>query len=328
MTTESLTTNYFRAHLENMVALALAAQKHGQTVAPSEMVRSIESTLLELIHTGFPLERILEKSDLVLHAEGPAVRDAAPQLTAFNWLSSKTNQSLRKLAGEMFNLQEKDEKRLRKAIDLRLTGMAPGSLYLGFALAPPTQDIIPASDEPVFLQLKEVFRSLPELTDAIDDEEVTPLAAEIVPDAAERDASLTALYNLAPTGKVGIHTLDISSPGRTGGTLSQRERTVLHTALKRPDLISRKRGIFTGEVREIDLDRQRLHLRETNSGRILRCVLPMLDRGQAKAVLGEFARVSGEYEPDRNGVPRLMLVEDLEPILFAEQTKLTGWPDV
>lgn len=323
MTTESLTKEYFRAHLENMVAMGQAAQKLGLGTTPAQLVNGIEGTLLDIIRTSFPLERLIETSDLVFHAEGPSVRDNTPSLAAFNWLSGTAERALRKLAGEMFGLMDKDARALRQALDLRLTGMAPGSLYLGFALAPPVADMINAEDEPVFTTLRETFRNLPGLTDAIDDEAVTEMAAEIIPDAAERDAALSALHSLAPTGRRGIHTLDMTSPGCARGTLSQRERVVLADALRHPALRDRKPGTFAGEVREIDLDRRRLHLRSIPGVGNLRCVLSMLNRGQAKTLLGEFARVTGHYEADRNGRPRLLLVDKITPLPSLEQAALS-----
>lgn len=324
MSDETLTKSYFFAQLENLVATAQGAARLGLEASPQQLVSGMEGALLEIIRTSFPLEHLLDTSDLIFHAEGPAVRGDAPSLAAFNWLSGTTERSLRKLAGELFDLLERDVRKLRQALDLRLTGMAPGSLYLGFALAPPSEDLITPEDEPVFTRLRDAFRHLPGLTEAIGDEAVNPLATEIIPDAAERDAALLALHSLAPTGKRGIHTLDMTSPGSSRGTLSQRERVVLADALRHPTLRDRKHGTFTGEVREVDLDRHRLHLRGIAGGGNIRCVLPVLDRGQAKAVLGEFARVTGQYESDRHGRPRLMLVESVEPLPRASQRPLAG----
>jgi len=314
----SLTHEYFRAHLENMVALAQGAAKHGIETTPSQLVDGVENALLDIIRTSFPLEHLLKTSDLVFHAEGPAVRTDAPALSAFNWLSRAMETALRKLSGELFDLSERDSKKLGRALDLRLTGMAPGSLYLGVALAPPSHDLVLMEDEPVFKRLRETFRALPAVTDAIGDEDVLPSMTEVLPDAAERDATLAALLRLSPTGKQGIHTLDVTSPGNAHGTLSQRERVVLREAIKRPKLANQKSGTFTGEVREADLDKNRIHLRGVPNVGSLRCVLPKLD----KSLFGETVRVTGEYESDRSGRPRLMLVERIELISTPLQTEL------
>ncbi len=322
MTTDTITNEYFRALLENMVAMGQLAEKHGQPVTAAELVAANESALLDLIRTSFPLENLLRTSDLIFHAEGPAVRDSAPSLSAFNWLAGTTEQAIRKLSGALFDLQERNAKKLAGALDLRLTGLAPGSLYLGFAIAPPEVGLLSFDDEPVFARIKEAVKLLPSVSDAIDDEALSPLVAELLPDAAERDATIEALHKMSPTGRKGIHTLDIAAPGGSHGTLSQRERVVLADALKRPTLINHKQGTFVGEVREIDLDANRLHLRNVPGVGSLRCVLPTLDSNAAKSMLGEFARVYGEYEADKNGKPRLLLVERVEPLPSTQQDGL------
>lgn len=308
MSERTLTQAFLRAHLENMASMAQASVKYGLEATPAQLVDGMEGALLDLVRTSLPLDHLLATSDLVFHAEGPGVRANAPALSAFNWLSRATEAALRKLSGEMFDLSDRNAKQLGRALDLRLTGMAPGSLYLGIALESPPADMIPADDEPMFVKLRSTFRGLPEATTAIGDESINPEIGEMIPDAAERDAVLAALLRLSPTGRQGIHTLDVTSPGVARGTLSQRERVVLREAINHPLLVNRKSGAFVGEVREADLDKNRMHLRGVPGVGNLRCVLPAMD----KSLFGETVRVSGEYESDRTGRPRLMLVNHVE----------------
>lgn len=322
MKSDSLTISYLRAHLENLVAEGQMAQRFGLDFTPAQLVEGMESTLLDIIRTSFPLENLLNTSDLVFHAEGPAVRDATPRLSAFNWLSGTAERALRMLSGALFDLSDRDERALRKALDLRLTGMAPGSLYLGFALAAPEADLVPADDEPVFDRVREAVRRLPVLTDAIGDESVLPNAAELIPDAAERDAAFNALLRMSPTGRNGIHTLDMTSPGESRGSLSQRERVVLREAIRRPTLANHKKGTFTGLVRGLDLDSHRLTLREVSGVGSLRCVLPALDKTKAQQAIGEYVSVSGQYETDRQGRPRLLLADSITPLPRPSQVEM------
>lgn len=311
-----------QAFLENIVAEGKLAQQYGIEATPAQIVDASREVLYDVIHRSLPLARVMDHSDLVLHAEGPGVKGESPKLSAFNWMAGTAESAIRRLSSSLFDLFERDAKRLAKALDLRVTGMAPGSLYMGFAIVPPEADLIPLEDEPVFAQIKAAVHQLPTLTEAIEDESLTQAATEIMPDPAERDAALAALYRLSPTGKRGIHTLDITAPGTKRGVLSQRERVVLADALRRPQLANRKQGMFTGEVREIDLDSRRMHLRNVPGVGSLRCVLPELDSGMAKHLLGEFARVEGFYEADRSGRPRLMLVDAVHPLDKARQSRI------
>lgn len=311
-----------RMYLENMVAEARLAQKLGMDVSHADIVGATRESLLDLVKRSLPLARVMDLSDLVLHAEGPAVHDDSPRLSAFNWMATSAERAIRKLSGELFNLFERDARRLRKALDLRVTGMAPGSLYLGFAISPPSADLISSNDEPVFRQIRHAIRTLPALSDTIEDDQISPAAAELIPDAAERDAAFSALHRIAPTGQKGIFSLELSAPGSVNGELSPRERLVLHDALLHPSLANRASGTFTGEVREVDLDARRLHLRNVSGIGSLRCVLPILDSTQAKSLIGEFARVTGEYEADRSGRPRLLLVSHMEKLQKATQVEL------
>ena len=303
-----------RMFLENMVAESSLAQKYGLEASPQSIVDASREALWDVIHRSIPLARVMDQSDLVLHAEGPGVKDDSPSLSAFNWLAGTAEQTIRRLSGSLFDLLERDARQLGKALDLRVTGIAPGSLYMGFALLAPQGGLIASEDEPVFAEIREALHLLPVLTGAIGEEEISPAASEMVPDAAERDAVFTALHRLSPTGKRGIHTLDLTAPNGKGGTLSQRERTVLADALRRPNLTNRKHGKFAGEVREIDLDTQRMQLRHVTNVGSLRCVLPALSKDKAKHLLGELVSVTGDYESDRNGRPRLILVEEIQEL--------------
>jgi hypothetical protein len=308
--------------LENMVAEGRLARDFGLDASPEQIVAASSDALQDVIFRSLPLASVMDRSDLVIHAEGPSVREASPSLAAFNWIAGTAERSIRKLSSNIFDLLERDARRLSNALDLRMTGMAPGSLYLGFSIAAPRDDLISSGDEPVYLQIRDAIHQLPILVAAIDQEEVSGLAAEILPDAAERDAALTALHQLSPTGRKGVHTLDLTAPGTKRGRLSQRERVVLADALRRPKLANRHRGSFSGEVREIDLDARRMHLRNVPGIGSLRCVLPDLDSEVAKHLLGEFAAVEGVYEVDPSGRPRLLLVENVRPLARAPQILL------
>jgi hypothetical protein len=270
----------------------------------------------------YQLGRLLDTSDLIVHAEGPSLADALPVLRATTWLCTITNKQLRRLAGATMDLAADDSRRrVERAIDLRLTGIAPGSLYAGFLLIAPEAGLLEGVEDPAYSDAKQALQGLPMVSRFVGDEAMLPGFAEAIPDPALRDASVVAAYSMAPTGKIGIHTLELSVPGERPSTLGQRERVVLRDAMRRPDRQATKPGRFVGEVREMDMDKTRFHLRHVAGVGTLRCVLPDVDRESAKTLIGETVAVSGRYATDGEGRPRLLLIDGVEAIHVIDEPK-------
>lgn len=306
--------------------LAEEAKTQGWAGAPDDVDDLLERSpymgLLDRLYgEDFQLAILLDRSDLLLHAEGPAAHDALPALRAATWLCDVADRQLRHLVLATMDLAEPARRAVSGAIDLRLTGMAPGSLYAGFKLMPPDDDLLPGDEQDAFHQALRALRALPILPRYIDDDAISPALAEAMPDPAVRDASMLAAYHLAPTGRRGIHTLGISVPGGAPSELGQRERVVLQDALRRPPLKGGIAGKFVGEVREFDLDKTRFHLRGVPDVGALRCVMAA-DRVQAKRLLGEQVEVTGSYATDDKGRPRLMLVEEVRILTPPQQTEI------
>ena len=176
---------------------------------------------------------------------------------------------------------------------------------------PPAGDLLP-EDIALSQLLQKTANNLPEIARFIDDEGLKLGIEEASPDPAMRDVSLSALLKFSPTGRKGIHTLDLSSRDYGTASLSQRERVVLREVLDRPDLRQTKSGSFIGEVREADLDKTRFHLTGVPSVGTLRCMLPQMHVDLARNMLGRRVKVSGHYQEDRDGRPRLMMAETVE----------------
>jgi hypothetical protein len=308
--------------LRNLVAEGRLMAQHGLDATPQKIVDGSRELLMDMIDRSLPLARLMDGSDLVLHAEGSAVHASRPMLSAFNWLSNVAERTMRRLSAHLFDMSEKDSRRLSRGLDLRLTGMAPGSLYLGFSVADAPEDLLFAGDEPVLATIRESVHLLPATAAQIGRASISPEINELLPDPAQRDLSLEALFALSPTGKRGISLIDIGAPGVASQALSPRERVVLKDALARPELSNRKRGSFVGSLHEIDLASNRFHLREVDGIGSLRCVLLNLTKEKGKSLLGEWVKVEGEYEVDRHGKPRLMIVHHATPLPSARQEPL------
>lgn len=267
------------------------------------------------------LARLLDNSDLLLHAEGPGAADHSPSLSAVNWLCAGAEKHLKHLISAMLPMSAKDNRAAARDVDLRLSGMAPGSLYLGFTLAgldrTNNTSVLSRSDsETTVQQLRQSIYALPVVPQFVDSDRMNNEIMEALPDPALRDAAMVAAYELSPTGQRGIHTLEISSPNSPNKNaqapqqLGQRERVVLRAAL-RGDPMMRKttRGSFVGVLRAIDLDRNRITLRNISDDiPVLRCAIRQGDT-HAKQYLDRVVRVEGQYEANAEGQPRLMRIE-------------------
>lgn len=298
-----------RVFLENMVGEAELARKAGVEVSPKQIVDASIDQIRKIAEEGLPLAKLLDSSDVVFHAEGPGANHDLPWLSSLNWITNTIEKNLRKLSGSVLELLNGDGARLSRKLDFRMTGMAPGSIWVGTKLMPPGEDLY-AEDFDLAKRLVDVMQDLPLAAAYIDDEEVFASIQEFIPDPALRDASLYTLLDFAPTGRKGIHTLGLSAKGHGTARLSQRERVVLREALKKPMEGQYKEGVLAGEVREADLDKTRFHLR-TPEG-VVRCVVDGMKADFARNFFGRTVQVTGRYQTDRNGQPRLMYVERTE----------------
>lgn len=315
----------FRASL--LIDQIVAAHKVGETFSldiGDGMADLYRKKLADLYRDELPLAQLLDNSDLVFHAEGPSAHHGLPDLHAVNWLIGTAEKQLRNLAKALFDLNEPATKRIGREVDLRLTGFAPGSLYAGVRIEPPEDTMLEAgADSLIYIMVRDAIRGMPAIPGFVEDEALSDAIFSAIPDPAQRDAGLTAAFELSPTGQLGIHTLQLFAPGDKPAQLSQRERVVLRDALRHPKLGNRHNGSFIGEIREIDLDKKRFHLRNIPNIGAIRCVWPKdREEGNAKSLLGNTVKVSGDYETDTQGKPRLMLVADIKLITQSTQSSL------
>ena len=306
-----------RVFLENdMWALAKVSQLGKMDVTPELVSKYTQASLDQIdkiARESYPLYQVTENSDIVLHAEGPGAEHNKPTLTSLNWLTYTAEKNIRSLISATLDLFcVTDGKNIAKNADLRLSGIAPGSIFIGLKLDIPPLPYFPEVGD-IREKLIGTAKRLPMLARFIGDEGLEPGIREAEQDPALRDAALLSLLNFSPTGRRGIHTLNISSREHGGVSLSQRERVVLYNVFRRPKIETLLSGSFSGEVRAADLDKERFHLRASD-GTMIRCVMQAMKKDQAKNILGNLCRVSGRYDVNNNGQPRLLYVERLEPI--------------
>ena len=306
--------------IHDQIAAALMAQQ-STGVDVSGLLKNYRELLREIYSEGLPLADLHDRSDIIMHAEGPAAQHHASSSSMVAWLCSEAQKRFSELGVASLHLIGEEAKRVQNNLKVLLNGVAPGSLYLGFSvdtadnLAKVVDLLMPEKEE----ALTTVRRALGLLTwvpEFVGNESVSREFAERVEDPVLRDAALMAAYHLAPTGHRGIHTLELSAPRQDSktSTLTNRERVVIReSALRRPILTKTKHGTFIGELREIDLDTQRFQLRNVPGVGTLRCTLGGLSAETARRHIGLGVKVTGLYEADQNDRPRLMDVELIEP---------------
>ncbi|AVF41528.1 hypothetical protein AL486_18875 [Pandoraea apista] len=309
---------------------ARASIVHGQIAASLSIIRSLDSESSKLIDQevalrplydllrklyaeDLPLAKVRDTSDIVIHAEGPAAVGEAMQLRAVNWLSAKVKQQLTLLAAAALP-QNGDTSVIARKFQWNVTGLVPGSIFMGFALDRPAMESpFEMTDNIAFDAIVTAAQAIPVVPRFVDDNGVAPELLDELDDPAVRDAAMFAAMRLAPTDSSGLVTVEISAPTGEHGVLGQRERIVLRESLRSPLMRKKIEGTFVGEVREVDLDAGRFQLRGVQGVGTLRCAMPF-NNEQAAGWLGKGVKVSGVYETDHNGRPRLMRVESIDVV--------------
>lgn len=298
--------------LDQLSAWSLIAKETNSDI--TKAINMLKREIEDIYSKEMPLAKIRDKSDLVIHAEGPAAHNNNPTMQSFNWLCSNAEKQIRKLAKSIFNINDLEANNLSKNLDMRFSGFAPGSIYAGFFIQPFESVMGSDESELIYSTLQKTIRDLPIISNFITDTSVNKEIIEYIPDPAIRDAGLETILGLSPTGKKGIHTVDISSPSTGESPITTKERVILQDYLKKPELQISKYGKFVGDVREIDLDSGRLHIRNIQTIGTLRCVIDpkVLDKiGQE--ILNKRVFVEGSYEENKSGKPRLMIIDNIKP---------------
>lgn len=299
--------------IDQIMAVRRASEETGTPL--DGLVEQYREMLERLYAEELPSAKLRDSSDLIVRAEGPGADHDAPSLSSFSWLSEHVRIQLRRLSVAMLPLAVKDAKAAAKKLQWAFTGYAPGSIMMGFALRQPeSMGGFEQSDKEAFQLISASAQAIATVPQFVGDLEIDRSINEVIQDPALRDSALMAAWQMSPTSQSGIHTIEVASKKGDYGTLSQRERMILRTAINSPEMIKKASGSFVGYLRAADLDNGRAVLRDVlGLDAAIRCILfPQLE-GKAKALFGGRVKVTGDYETDRDGRPRLMHVFDIEP---------------
>jgi hypothetical protein len=269
--------------------------------------------LNELYSEELPIAHLKDTSDIVVRALGIDATHDAPMLSAVTFVADAVKKNL--------SLLSKSVSPLLKTLPTHklpwvFNGYAPGSIIMGFSLQKPTDEMGKVYSGDLYETLSLTAQSIAFVPQFIDESSVNHAIACTITDPAIRDAVIIAAHNLSPRATMGLHTIEVGS--RTGGfgELTAKSRQVLASEMKRPSLLSKKHGTFTGTLEAADLGAGRVVLRNIINATdvtAIRCLVPEKFKDVIKRGFGELATITGDYETDSNGKPRLFMVEHIEP---------------
>ena len=260
-----------------------------------------------------PVAQALDTADLLLHLEGDDLHTQAPRLS----LVSSIMVDVRRQVGTMIKtlVSSLDETvDLPREIDLGLCSFAFGSLYLGFALPAPPEGHVEVRGDPIFSASREALGMLGRVTDHIEEADAYAQICREFEDPKLRDAALSAVGQLAPSGRRGVSSIDIGGRAlsdRPWRTLTPQTRLQVRSWLEKP-VLGEEVVELRGRVRSIDLDLRRFDLRRVDGGNQpdLRCIYPSEFDAAAKNWLDSVVVVRGRVETYR-GAARLLQVQSV-----------------
>ena len=267
----------------------------------------------EIYGRDVPVARALDTADLLLHLEGEELVTQTPRLSVVSSIMG----DVRKQVGTMIKtlVSSLDESvSLPREIDLGLCSFAFGSLYLGFALPAPPANQIELRGDPLFAASREALSLLGRVTEYIDDDDAYALICRELEDPKIRDAALSAIGQLAPSGRRGVSSVGIGGramPDRPWRRLTPETRLQVRRWLEKP-VLGEETIELAGRVRSIDLDLRRFDLRRIDGGEQpdLRCIYPGFFDSAAKSWVDSTVVVRGQVET-YHGAARLLQVQEV-----------------
>jgi hypothetical protein len=269
----------------------------------------------EIYEKELPIARALDGSDLLLHLDGEGLQTGQPRLSLVTGILG----DVRKQVGTMIktlvsSINEAVE--LPREIDMGLSSFAQGSLYLGFSLPEPNPGYVIIEGDPLFAASRQALTTLGAVTEHINEPNAYELIQREFADPKLRDAALSAVGQLAPSGRRGVSTMEIGGRALQTGAwrlLTPQTRLQVRAWLEQP-VTGRETLELRGRVRAVDLDLRRFDLRRVDENQPdLRCIYPASLDARAKQWLDAIVVVRGHVEMYQ-GAARLLQVVSVEEI--------------
>jgi hypothetical protein len=270
----------------------------------------------EIYDKEMPIARALDRSDLLLHLDGEGLQTGRPRLSLVTGIMG----DVRKQIGAMIktlvsSINESLE--LPREIDMGLSSFAQGSLYLGFSLPEPDAGFMVVEGDPLFAASRQALTTLGAVTEHINEPNAYELIQREFADPKLRDAALSAVGQLAPSGRRGVSSMEISGRALKPGAwrlLTPETRLKVREWLEQP-VVSHETIELRGRVRAVDLDVRRFDLRRQEDNQPdLRCIYPESLDGETKNWLDALVVVRGQVETYQ-GAARLLQVQSVEKLV-------------
>jgi len=268
----------------------------------------------DIYEKEMPVARALDRSDLLLHLDGEGLQTASPRLSLVTGIMG----DVRKQVGTMIKTlvsSFNEAVELPREFELGLSSFAQGSLYLGFSLPEPNPGYVVLTGDPLFAASRQALTTLGAVTEHINEPNAYDLIRREFADPKLRDAALSAVGQLAPSGRRGVSSLEIGGRAMQQGKwrlLTPETRLLVRAWLEQP-VVSAETVEMRGRVRAIDLDLRRFDLRPIGGGNLpdLRCIYPASFDGPAKKWLDATVVIRGQVE-SYQGAARLLQIQSVE----------------
>jgi len=268
----------------------------------------------EIYEKELPVARALDRSDLLLHLDGEGLQTESPRLSLVTGIMG----DVRKQVGTMIKTlvsSFNEAVELPREIDFGLSSFAQGSLYLGFSLPEPNPGYVVLTGDPLFQASRQALSILGAVTEHVNESNGYELIRHEFADPKLCDAALSAVGQLAPSGRRGVSSLEIGGRAVQQGAwrlLTPETRQQVRSWLERP-VMSHEVVELRGRVRAIDLDLRRFDLRRIDGGNLpdLRCIYPPTFDIPAKRWIDAMVVVRGQVETYQ-GAARLLQVQAVE----------------
>ena len=292
----------------------LVSESGGGEEMMAKACSSYYRLLDEIYEKDMPIARALDRSDLLLHLDGEGLQTEAPRLSLVTGIMG----DVRKQVGTMIKTlvsSFNEAVELPREIDLGLISFAQGSLYLGFSLPEPNAGYVVLTGDPLFAASRQALSTFGAVTRHVNEPNAYDLIRREFADPKLRDAALSAVGQLAPSGRRGISSLEIGGRAMQKGAwrlLTPETRLQVRAWLEQP-VLSREVVELRGRVRAVDLDLRRFDLRRIDGGHLpdLRCIYPASFDGPAKRWLDATVVVRGRVE-SYQGAARLLQIQSVE----------------